>query len=281
MAERPSLRNAIPIGASAILLGIVAVALAAPFIAPHPPRAGILAENLRPPLFVPGGTVDHLLGTDLNGDDILTDLMYGARLSLTVGVVTVTLGGTVGVLIGLLAGYYGGVVDEVFMRLVDVMLAFPILLVAMLMLFLLGPAVLNVIVVLSFVGWIPFARLVRGEALTVRALEFVLAARAVGASDGRIMLRHILPNVAATVLVLATFAVPQVIITEAALSFLGLGVPVTVISWGAMLASGRELLSLAPWIAAFPGAAIMVTTLSINVLGDWARDRWDPRLRDL
>lgn len=241
----------------------------------------MLEDNLRPPFFMSGGSPRHLLGTDLNGNDIFTDLMYGARLSLSIGATTVALGGTVGVLVGLLSGYYGGLVDEFFMRIVDIVLAFPILLLAMLMLFLLGPGVLNVIVVLSSVGWIPFARLIRSEVLAAREREYVLGARAVGARGRRIIVRHILPNVMATVLILATFAVPQVIITEAALSFLGLGVPVTIISWGAMLASGRELLSLAPWVATFPGAAIMLVTLSINVLGDWARDRWDPRLRSV
>ncbi|MBI3977201.1 MAG: ABC transporter permease [Chloroflexi bacterium] len=274
-------RNAIPALASLVPLTIIFVAVAAPWLAPYPPKAAILAENLQPPFFMAEGALNHWLGTDVNGNDILTDLMYGARLSLAIASATVALGASIGVVTGLVAGFYGRFIDEILMRLVDVILAFPILLLAILVLFLLGRGVVNVILVLSFVGWIPFARLVRGEVLSTREKDYVVAARAIGAGNARIMFRHILPNVVAPAVVLATFAVPQVIIIEAALSFLGLGVPITVPSWGAMLASGRDLLAIAPWVATFPGLAIMLTTLSINILGDWIRDKWDPRLRNV
>ena len=267
--------------ASIILLSIVFVAIAASAIAPYPPKAGILAQNLLPPLTQTGAGAPHLLGTDLNGDDILTDLMYGARVSLTIGFATVALGATIGVVFGLLAGYYGRFLDDILMRLIDLVLAFPVLLLALLILFLTGRGVLNVILVLSLISWPPFTRLVRGEVLSVREKEYIEAARALGARDVRIIFRHVLPNVMAPVIVVATFAVPQVIILEAALSFLGLGVPITIPDWGAMLASGRELLTRAWWVVTFPGLAIMLTVISINVLGDWARSRWDPRLRNL
>jgi len=221
-----------------------------------------------------------LLGTDPNGRDVLSAILFGARISLAVGIVSVVGAGIVGTAIGIVAGYFGGIVDEIFMRLVDVQLAFPFILLAIIIMFVLGQGFANVIAVLIVTTWPIYARVARAEALRLRQSEYVLAARSMGASRSRIILRHLLPNAATPLIVIATAAVPQMIVLEAALSFLGVGMPPNVPSWGGLLSAGRGYISQAWWVATFPGIAIMLTVISINILGDWLRDRLDPSLAD-
>jgi peptide/nickel transport system permease protein len=213
------------------------------------------------------------------GRDVLSGILHGARVSLLVGIVSVLGAGLIGTAVGILAGYFRGWLDEIVMRIVDVQLAFPFILLAIVIMYVLGRGMGNVIIVLVIASWPLYARVARAQALRLRESEFVLAARSLGAGWARILLRHILPNAMTPLLVVATFAIPQMIIFEAALSFLGVGMPVDVISWGSMLASGRNALEQAWWIATLPGIAIMVTVLAINVIGDWLRDLLDPNLR--
>jgi peptide/nickel transport system permease protein len=262
-----------------ILLAVAFAALGAPILAPYPPNDIDVLRRLQPPVWQGDGSSEHLLGTDQLGRDVLTRLIYGGRISLLVGSVTTACAALIGVLLGLIGGYYGGVFDEIFMRLADILLAFPFVLLAMMAVALLGPSLVNVIIVLSIFGWVGYARMVRGEMLVLREKEFVEAARVLGANDVRIMLRHILPNVLAPVIVIASFVAAAVITAEAALSFLGLGIPPAIPSWGAMLADGRDNLNSAWWLATFPGLAIVLTVLALNLVGDWLRDYLDPRLR--
>ncbi len=262
-----------------ILMGVSFTALGAPIIAPYPPNDIDVLRRLQPPVWEADGSPEHMLGTDQLGRDVLTRLIYGGRVSLGVGSVTTVLTALIGVVLGLLGGYYGGVFDEISMRLADILLAFPFILLAMMAVALLGPSLLNVILVLSIFGWVGYARMVRGEMLVLREKEFVEAARVMGANDARIMLRHILPNVLAPVIVIASFVAAAVITAEAALSFLGLGIPPAIPSWGAMLADGRDNLTSAWWLATLPGLAIVLTVLALNLVGDWLRDYLDPRLR--
>ncbi len=263
--------------ASAFLVLLVIVAAAAPLIAPFDPLAGDVLANLMPPSLSGDGGPAHLLGTDMLGRDVLSGILYGARISLIVGVVSVIGAGIVGCAIGIICGYCRGVVDEVLMRLVDIQLAFPFILLAIIIMFVLGQGLMNVIVVLVVATWPIYARVARAEAMRLRETEFVQAARAIGAGHGRILLRHILPNALSPLIVVATTAVPQMIIFEAALSFLGIGLPPSEISWGSLLAAGRDYLDQAWWIATFPGVAIMLTILSANILGNSLRQRLDPR----
>lgn len=258
---------------------VVLAALAADWISPYEPLKGDIVNNLRPPGFSARDGFPHLLGTDMLGRDVLSGVLHGARVSLLVGVASVIGAGLVGTALGILAGYFRGWLDEVLMRIVDVQLAFPFILLAIVIMYVLGRGLFNVIAVLIIASWPLYARVARAQALRLRESEFVLAARSLGASWPRIVLRHILPNALTPLLVVATFAIPQMIIFEAALSFLGVGMPIEVVSWGSMLASGRSALEQAWWIASFPGIAIMITVLSVNILGDWLRDRLDPSLR--
>jgi peptide/nickel transport system permease protein len=218
------------------------------------------------------------LGTDQLGRDVLARLVAGSRLSLTVGIAAVFGGGLIGLALGVVAGYFGGITDAIVMRLSDIQLAFPFLLVALALVSILGPSLANVIIVLSITSWINYARVVRGDVLSVRNREFVTASRGSGASHLRIMVRHILPNILSPFLVVASFQVAALIIAESSLSFLGLGVPVGTPTWGGMLSDGREYLTDAWWVAFFPGIAIMLTTLSFNLIGDGIRDALDPSL---
>lgn len=254
-----------------IIAGFALAALFAPWLAPGDPYGIDLSQQLQSP------SGAHWLGQDANGADILSRLLYGARISLIVGLAVVALAGTIGILVGLVSGYYGGWTDTLIMRLVDILLAFPGLLLAIALVAVLGPDIRNVIIALTVLGWVPFARLVRGQVLAVKEREFVLAARATGASNKRIMLVHILPNILGPVIVQATFSVAGVIIAESSLSFLGLGAPPGTPSWGAMLADGKQVLMDAPHVSIFPGLAIMLTVLAFNFLGDGLRDRYDPR----
>lgn len=274
-------RNLLMAGALIVLSAIVLIALFAGFLAPHDPVSGNILDNLLPPLAESYGGAPYLLGTDATGRDVLSVILHGSRISLTVGIVSVLGAGLIGTAIGIIAGYVDGFADEVLMRLVDIQLAFPFILLAMIIMFILGQGFGNVIGVLIVTTWPIYARVARAEALRLRSSEYVLAARTMGASHLRIVLRHLLPNAATPLIVIATAAVPQMIVLEAALSFLGVGMPPNVPSWGGLLASGRGYLSQAWWVATFPGLAIMLTVLSINILGDWLRDRLDPSLADL
>ncbi|MGI6130533.1 MAG: ABC transporter permease [Bacillota bacterium] len=268
-----------PIGAIAILTCVAAVAVFAPWLAPENPEKIVLTRRLTPPFWMEGGSLAHPLGTDSLGRDILSRLIFGSRVSLIVGLVAVAAGAGVGIALGLATGYYGGVLDNVIMRIGDVQLAFPFILLAIALMAVLGEGLGNVILVLSIRSWVPYARMVRGQVLALKEQEFVQAVRAIGAKDLRITVKHILPNVAAPVIVLASFSVARTIIAEASLSFLGLGVGVSAATWGAMISQGKDYLTDAWWISAFPGLAIMVTVLSINLIGDWLRDSLDPSLK--
>ncbi len=253
--------------------GFLLPALAAPWAAPHDPLALDLSGALAPP----GG--EFLLGRDEQGADILSRLLYGARVSLLVGLATVVISAGVGILVGMVAGYAGGWVEQLLMRLVDVLLAFPGLLLAIALVAVLGPGLANVVLALAVLGWTGFARLVRGQVLAIKSRDFLQAARALGAGDVRTMLHHILPNIMGPVLVQASFAIAGAILAEASLSFLGLGVPPGTPSWGAMLAEGKHVLLEAPHVSIFPGLAIMGVVLGFNLLGDALNDWLDPRRR--
>lgn len=268
------------LGAGIITL-VVVIAVGAPLITHQSPAGLDIKNRLLPPAWAAGGSAEHVLGTDQLGRDLLSRLAYGARVSLLVGVSAVAVSGVVGVTLGLVAGYYGGLVDDVIMRLADFELAFPFILLAIAILAVLGPGLSKVILVLGLTGWAQYCRLTRAQVLGLRETEFVEAARTIGASTPRILVRHILPNAMAPVIVIASFSVAGVIIAEASLSFLGLGIPPSVPSWGGMLSEGRTYIERAWWLVTFPGLALMLTVLSINVLGDAVRDTFDPRLRGL
>jgi peptide/nickel transport system permease protein len=264
----------------AVIVGLVVVAaVAAPLLATTDPIEQDLAAALKPPFWLEDGSLAHPLGTDHLGRDVYSRLVYGAQVSLTISVLAALLGAAVGVAAGLAAGYLGGRVDKVIMRVVDLNLAFPLILLALAVVALLGANLRNLVIVMAVTTWMIYARVVRGVTLSLREQEFIQAVRALGAGDARIVLRHVLPNVAAPILVIWTLEVARVILMESALSFLGLGVPPPTPTWGRMLAEGRDYLTMAGWIAVFPGLAIMVTVLGINFLGDGLRDLLDPRLR--
>ena len=260
---------------SAVTLGSLSVSL----FSSEGPNVGDITQRLLPPVWMGGGTKEHLLGTDHLGRDMLVRLLYAGRVSLLVGLSAVLISGSVGVVTGLIAGYAGGRVEATIMRLVDMQLAIPFLALAILVAAVVGPGVRNVIIVLGISGWVLYARVVRASVLVARNYEYVMAARAIGATTFRILVRTILPNVFAPALVIGTFSVSQMIITESSLSFLGLGVPPATATWGAMLSDARDYLEVAWWIPTFPGLAITLVVLNVNLIGDWLRDRLDPRLR--
>ncbi len=270
-----------PLVALVILAAVTAVAMCGPWLAPLDPNRQNIASRLAEPLAVGPEGVTYWLGSDVLGRDVLSRLVYGARISLLVGLAAIAVGGAIGVVAGLLSGYFGGWIDDVTMRLGDMQLAFPFVLLAIMFLVVLGPGIGNLVLVLGVGQWVTYARIVRAETLALREKEFVEAARALGDSTTSILFRTILPNIVAPLTVIASFNVASVILTEAALSFLGLGVPVSVPTWGSMLAESRDtLLANKWWLAVFPGLAIMVTVLSFNIMGDWLRDVLDPRLRE-
>ena len=263
----------------ATLLGlIVAAACFAPLIAPYDPYAQDLAARLMPPIWEDGGSISHLLGTDDLGRDILTRIMYGAQVSLGVGILAVLCRMVSGVVIGLIAGYYGGPLRTFFMRIGDVQLALPALVLAIGIIAALGPSATNVIIVLAVAGWILYARLVVSQVMILRHQEFIASAKLLGASDLRILAKHLLPNIAPTIIVFASLDLGVMMLTEGSLSFIGLGVQPPQPSWGGMAAEGRALISTAWWIATLPGAALVLTVSVVNILGEQLRDHLDPRL---
>ena len=262
----------------AIVAATVVAAVVAPALAPADPVRNDLLARLTPPVWLPGGSWEHPLGTDTLGRDVVSRLLYGARVSLIVGFSAVVVAGVLGLALGLVAGYYGGRLDDALMRLGDVQLAFPALVLAVAVLAVVGSGLGTIVVVLGVTGWVTYARIARGEALSLRHREFVEGARALGAGDVAILWRHVLPNVLPSITVVATFSIARTIIAEASLSFLGLGLPPPAPSWGAMLDEGRNYLTTGWWLALFPGLAILAVVLGINVVGDWLRDTLDPRV---
>jgi peptide/nickel transport system permease protein len=262
-----------------VIAAVVLAALLAPVLTHFDPQVQDIGQRLKPPGWAGPDGRAHWLGTDHLGRDILGRILFGARIALVVGLAAVAIAGTLGLAIGLVSGYFGGRVDDLFMRLADIQLAFPFILLALAVIGVLGPSLRNIIAVVGVSGWVVYARIVRGEVLSLREREFVLAARAVGSPPGRVIVRHVVPNAFTPWLVIATLDMARVIIVESALSFLGLGVPPPTPTWGAMLADGRVYMSTAWWLATFPGLAILVTVLGINLLGDGLRDTLDPRLK--
>jgi peptide/nickel transport system permease protein len=272
-------RNPAAIAGAFILLMVIGAAVAAPYVAPHDPGRQSLIRRFTPPLWVPGGNIAYPLGTDQVGRDILSRIIYGARISLVVGVSAVVVSLVVGVTLGLLSGFFRGRVDAVIMTVVDVTLSFPQLLLALAFVAALGPSLLTIVVVLGLTGWERYTRVVRAEVLALREKDFVEAARAMGASPARLVLRHLLPNTFSSIIVMSTLQVAQAILQEAALSFLGVGTGSAHPTWGQMIALGRDFVSVAWWLATFPGLAILLTVLAINLVGDRLRDALDPRVR--
>ena len=256
---------------------VVAMAILSPVISPHDPAQQNIAQRLKPPFWIEGGTLEHPLGTDSVGRDILSRVIYGSRVSLVVGLVATSLSALLGVSLGLVAGYLGGASDTVISRVGDVQQAIPFLVLAIAVAAMLGPGLFNLILVLVITTWVTFFRVVRGEVLSVREEQYVLSARCIGCSKSRLLWRHILPNVSASITVIATLLVANMIIFEASLSFLGLGVPSSIPTWGRMVADGRAYIASEWWIALFAGLAILVTVMGMNLLGDWLREGLDPR----
>jgi peptide/nickel transport system permease protein len=264
------------------LLAIAVVLAVAPqTIAPLDPLRVDVTRRLLPPVWLAGGSAGNPLGTDQLGRDILSRIIHGARVSVFVATAAVGTAGLIGITLGVVSGFFGGWVDRVSMRVADVQLAFPAILLAIALVAVLGPGFWKVVIVLTATGWVNFARVVRGAALTLRGQEFVDAARGIGARPSRIIMRHIVPNLLGPTVVIATLELARVIIVEASLGFLGLGVQPPTPSWGNMLSDARNYVATAWWLSTFPGLAIALTCLSVNLVGDWVRDTLDPRLRGL
>ena len=269
-----------PLRAAGLFVGLlVVVAVAAPYLAPHDPERGSLRARLTAPTLSASDGRAYVLGTDQLGRDVLSRMMFGTRVSLTIGFAAVLVGGAVGGALGLVAGFRGGVLDEAVMTVADAQLAFPFVLLAIGIIAVLGPSFPNLIIVVGLSGWVTYARVLRSQVLALRQRDFVQAILALGGSVPRILLRHILPNVASTFMVLATLELARAIVLEATLSFLGLGIQPPTPSWGGMIHEGREFLDSAWWISVFPGILLMLTSLVVSRAGDWLRDVLDPTLR--
>ena len=275
-------RTRIPrlLAASGAFVGLlVVVAVTAPGLAPHDPERGSLRARLAAPTLEAADGKAHVLGTDHLGRDVLSRVIFGTRVSLTVGFAAVAVGGLVGGLLGLVAGFRGGWLDEVIMTVADAQLAFPFILLAIGIIAVLGPSFQNLVIVVGLSGWVTYARVLRAQVLSLRQRDFVSAILGLGGSVPRVLYRHILPNVASTLMVLATLELARAIVLEATLSFLGLGIQPPTPSWGGMIHEGREYLDSAWWISVFPGAVLMLTSLVVSRTGDWLRDALDPTLR--
>lgn len=284
VARRASFKwlEGFPVIPVAILLTIALVALFANVLAPYDPQVGILSLRYRPPFWQTGGSMAHLLGTDHVGRDVLSRLIFGARVSMIVGITAVLVAGTIGTLLGILSGYLGGWVDQVIMRVADAWLALPALTFAIFLAAIVGPSEFNIVIILGAVYWTRYARVIRGEVLSLKQREFVRLAIVAGCPKHVIMWRHILPNVMNSAVVLGTLMLGVVIVTEAALSFLGVGVPPPKPAWGLMMSDGKQGLMVGHWwLTVLPGLCIMLMVLSANLLGDWLRVKLDPQLRQL
>jgi peptide/nickel transport system permease protein len=269
----------VPWFSASVLVIVVILGVFGPFIEPHNPTKINLAHTLVPPVFSHGGSWKYILGTDQLGRDVLSRLIGGARISLLVGLIVVVISGVVGLAVGVVAGYFGGRLDVLLMRITDAALAFPVLLLALVMVPVFGASARNVIVILAVAGWANYARVVRSEVASLRTTEFVSMSRVMGGRSFWIMRRHLLPNVVGSMLVLATLQLGLAIIAEGSLSFLGLGVPPPTPDWGGMMADGRNVLVSAWWVAVFPGVGLCLTVLASNLLGDWLRAYGDPTAR--
>jgi peptide/nickel transport system permease protein len=269
----------IPVIPITILATIALVAIFANLLAPHNPEVGALTARFKPPFWLKGGSTEYLLGTDQLGRDVLSRLIFGARVSMVVGFTAVIFSGVVGTTLGIMSGYLGGWVDQVVMRLTDTWLALPALTFAIFLAAIVGPSEWNIVIILGAVYWTRYARVIRGEVLSLKERDFVRLAIVAGCSKWTIMRRHLLPNVANTAIVLATLMLGVVIVAEAALSFLGVGVQAPGASWGTIIGDGQQLLYTRPWVAIAPGIMILLTVLSLNVLGDGIRDALDPRAK--
>ncbi|MDQ0209168.1 ABC transporter permease [Alkalicoccobacillus murimartini] len=270
-----------PLGISGLIVFILIVllALAAPWIAPHSPYASDATQRLIPPFWLEGGSLEHILGTDNIGRDVLSRLVYGSRISLLVGFLSVLIAGCIGLILGLVSGYFGGSwFDQLTMRFVDAMLAIPTLLLVLVAVIVLEPSLWTLILVIGLTSWVQYTRLVRSETLSLKEREFIQSSKTQGASHFHIIRTHIFPNVLSSFTVVATIGIASAIMTESSLSFLGLGVQPPDITWGGMLNDGRNYIATSWWIATFPGLAITITILAITFLGDWLRDFLDPRL---
>jgi len=270
-----------PILPGGIVFIFIFLAIFGESLAPYLPNEMNLRERFLPPFWQEGGTMGHPLGTDMLGRDMLSRIMAGARVSFIVAVLALTLGGLTGTVLGIISGYYGGKVDAILMRSADATLAFPIILLAMLLAIILGPSLQNVVISLGLVLWARYARVIRGEVLGFKERDFIALARVAGSSDFRIMFRHLFPNIRSTLVVLLTLQVGWVIIVEASLSFVGAGIPGPDPVWGSMISKGRDYVTMAWWIPFFPGVAVSVVCLSFNTLGDWLREALDPKLRQV
>ncbi len=275
------LRSNLVVVIAMVAMGIVLLGAAfAPWVAPHDPAAQNLQARLAPPVWLAGARPEHLLGTDALGRDILSRIIHGARISLLVGVAAVAVQGSVGALLGLTSGYFGGRFDTVVSRISEVQLAIPFFVLAIAVMAVLGPGLRNVIMVLGVTGWVIYGRVVRSEVLSVRERGYIEATRALGSGSTRILMRHVLPNVASSLLVISTLEVARMIIAEASLSYLGLGVLPPTPTWGGMVSEGRNWMMTSWWVSTLPGVAIFVTVLSVNLIGDFLRDVLDPTLRN-
>jgi peptide/nickel transport system permease protein len=264
------------------IIGVFAlVAILAPLLSPADPLDQSLRNRFKPPVWMEGGSTAHLLGTDRLGRDILSRIIWGSRVSLAAGVVTVLVASAFGAAIGLVAGYYGGRTDAALMRITDATMSFPVILLALILAVTVGPSFTNVVIAIAVILWARYARVIRGQVLTLMGLDFIAQARIAGAGAWRIITRHLLPNTMNTLVVLVTLQVGYVIIVEASLSFLGAGIPPPTPAWGSMIAEGREFVTSAWWASGLPGLAILLVVLAFNLLGDWLRDTLDPKLRQL
>jgi peptide/nickel transport system permease protein len=281
---RPAARSGsrrLPVIPLGIIAVFVLVGLLAPLLSPADPYEQSLRSRLRPPVWDERGSWQHPLGTDRLGRDLLLRILWGSRVSLAAGVLTVLLASAVGAAVGLVAGYYGGRVDAALMRITDATLAFPVILLALILAVTVGPSFANVVIAIAVILWARYARVIRGQVLALMELDFIAQARLAGARGWRIITWHLLPNTLNTLVVLVTLQIGYVIIVEASLSFLGAGIPPPTPAWGSMIAEGRDFVASAWWVSLFPGLAILLVVLAFNLLGDWLRDTLDPKLRQL
>jgi peptide/nickel transport system permease protein len=281
MSPTAASRRRLPVIPLGIIGVFVLMAILAPVLSPADPHSQSLRNRFKPPVWMEGGTTTHLLGTDRLGRDMLSRIIWGSRVSLAAGVVTVLLASAFGAAVGLVAGYYGGRTDAALMRITDATMSFPVILLALILAVTVGPSFTNVVVAIAVILWARYARVIRGQVLTLMGLDFIAQARIAGAGAWRIITRHLLPNTLNTLVVLVTLQVGYVIIVEASLSFLGAGIPPPTPAWGSMISEGREFVTSAWWVSGLPGFAILLVVLAFNLLGDWLRDTLDPKLRQL